>query len=150
MTVNQQLYQMVSINFIRGCKMAGYITSYYLYSKEQIDKKMPKTITLTVGTTGYEWTPTGSVTGNVCFVIDTTSILTDVKKVAIFGYLVSETETEICIGSITVLDNATQKTLRINQMNYNNDKITFELELDTSAVAPANYTMGLIYQNVYQ
>lgn len=124
--------------------------SQTFYNIEAIDNKMPKTISLTAGTTGYEWTPTGTVTGNVCFIIDTTNVLTDIKKVTIAGYVISEAETDVCVGSITVLDNSTQKTLRINQINYNNNKITFDLELDTSAIAPANYSMSLIYQKVYQ
>ena len=121
-----------------------------VYSKTQIDDKMPKTISLTAGTTGYEWTPTGTVTGNACFIIDTSTILTDVKKVTVAGYIVSETEENVCIGSVNVLDNSVQKTIRVNQINYNNNTITFEVELDSSSIAPANYTMGLVYQNVYQ
>lgn len=121
-----------------------------IYSVEQVKARLPKTISLTAGTTGYEWTPTGTVTGNACFIIDTTNVLTDIKKVTIAGYVISESETDVCVGSINVLDNNIQKTLRINQINYNNNKVTFELELDGSAVTPPNYTMGLIYQKVYQ
>ena len=129
------------------------MTTLSVYSKTQIDEKMPKTLpsaSLVAVTTGYEWT-VSNFNGALCwFVIDTSNVLTDVEKVSICGYVMIADTKPHCIGSIIVNDNSQDKIIRITNVNYNNNKITFELDIDGTQIAPANYSMGLIYQDMYQ
>ena len=132
--------------------MGERMTEINLYSKNQIDSKMPKTLNpnvLVAGTVGYEWTPF-DFNGAICqIIIDTTSILTDVTKVNITGFITGP-DTNEYIGSINVLDNSVAKIVRLRNENYSNNKITIILDIDGTDISPANYSISIIYQDMYQ